>query len=298
MTVGILGYGNLGKSLANLLMENGEDFVVFSDRENNEEGREEVGIRFYPSFLLKNEAMPLDAIFLAHGSYGAYREEAISLSRTYNIISAYDIHSHLYAFQDALSPITRENKTVAIVGIGWDPGYLSIGRALSLALFPDVTPKTAWGEGVSEGHSFALRKISGVKEAIQYTLPTDTGHQRECYIVCSCEDEGRIREEVFSMKEYFSKENTNIHFISHETFEKYHKGNAYHRGRVSVQSSDGDSTFQFEVSMKRNPDFTARIMLAYLGALRRLKGMGVYGTFGPLDIPLSLLVDEDAPMLW
>ena len=296
MYIGVLGYGKLGKALCRCLEKTGAPLAVFSDRESIEGGREENGIRFYPTTSLLREST--QALFLAHGSFGAYREECIRLAERHSILSAYDIHQDLVAMKREIHPIAVKNKTVAILGIGWDPGVLSLARALCRAILPECTPKTEWGEGVSEGHSFVLRSILGVKDGIQYTVPTEGGHRRVCYVVSALADRARICEEILGAREYFNPETTEVHFVGEEEFERLHKGREHHRGKVSAVTDDGSDALSLEVRMCHNPVFTAKIMRAYLNALRRLKREEHYGAYGPLDIPLSYLCDEEAEGVW
>ncbi len=297
MSLGILGYGKLGKALARILLERGCDVFVFSDREKVS-GRRGGDIFFYPSSYLKEKRIPMDALLLAHGSIGTYKAETLSLLKNYNVISAYDIHSDLSSFLENADRVAKQNQTIAVLGIGWDPGLLSLARALSFSVFPEVSPKTEWGVGVSEGHSHAIQRIHGVREGIQYTHPTENGHRRVCYVVCDAGEEKRIEWEIKRMKEYFSPQTTEVHFISEDEFQKNHKGNAFHRGKVSATLPDDSASISFEVSMKRNPDFTARIMLAYIVALQRFREKGSFGAFSPLDIPLSYLLEKNAPFMW
>ena len=292
MAVGILGYGNLGASLYRLLCESGERAVVFSNRIAKGEGD------FYPTSALNTDNLPLDALLLAHGSAGNYREELSFYVQKYHTVSAYDIHENLLTLKNEIEPISKKHHTVSILGVGWDPGLLSVIRAWCKAIFPHTNPKTVWGEGVSEGHSFVLRQIEGVEEGIQYTVPTETGHKRVCYVVCDCAQQHRVEKEILSHREYFTKETTEIHFISREDFLKTHKGNCYHRGSVRATSYDGTDTISFEVSMQRNPDFTARIMIAYLNAIRRLAKEEKWGAYSPLDLSVSYLLSPNAYSLW
>ena len=290
--VGILGYGNLGKSLYRILCERGEDVFVFSNRREGREGD------FFSANMLKKESLPLDTLFLAHGSSGSYRDELLVLAKKYNLISAYDIHSDLVPLRRELASITEQHHTVTILGTGWDPGLLSLARAICRTVFPEGIMKTQWGEGVSEGHSFALRQIDGVKDAIQYTVPTEHTHRRICYVVCDREEESRIQKEILEKREYFSQNNTEIHFITEDEFLSKHKGVSFHRGRVSAALEDKSARIDFSVEMQRNPDFTARIMIAYLDAIRRLVKEEKWGAYSPVDIPLSYLISDDLYSLW
>lgn len=295
MSVGILGYGNLGKALYRQLLKKGESVCVFSDREECREGREGV---FYSSAVLREGNIPLDVLYLAHGSHGGYRNELLGLCERYHLVSVYDIHSELASFKEEIDNNAKLHQTVTIFGIGWDPGLLSLARVLSKSVFPETDPKTQWGEGVSEGHSFAIRQIQGVREGIQYTVPTEGSHRRVCYIVADEREQSSIRTKILGMSEYFSVENTEIHFISEEEFKENHKGNCFHRGRVYQQLPDKSAELLFLVSMKSNPDFTARIMIAYSVALTRLFQEKRFGAFGPLDIPLSYLLPEQNCSFW
>ncbi len=297
MKIGILGCGKLGMSLARLLCLDGIKPYLFSNRQNNETTAEEQ-TPLHASLLFSGEYM-LDALFLAHPSTRAEREEQLQLSHYYHTVSAYDMHSDLAPLKAQTDKVAKESGTVAIIGVGWDPGLLSLARAICYATFPKSSVQTKWGVGVSEGHSAAIRKIPGVIKAIQYTHPTATSHRRVCYVVCERGEEGRIEECIRNMPEYFLPYDTEVHFIGNEEFEREHEGVLFHRGCVSVKDSLTDNTsISVEVRMQHNPTFTARVMLAYLSALWRIKKEGKCGAFGPLDIPLSYLLEKEQSFLW
>ena len=293
MRVGIFGFGKLGGALLELCNKSAEfsEVLLFSHRERNEEGRALGSARIYPTKILKEKSPSLDLLLLAHSSKGEILSERIALQRRYTTVDAFDVHGVLEDRRCEIDATARQNKTVGIVGIGWDPGVLSLARSLCFGIFGEDGCSTRWGVGVSEGHSSAIRALQGVQKAIQYTVPTENGHRRVCYVVCEKSQEMRIAHQIKSIPEYFLPYETEVHFISLDEFDRVHEGARYHRGSVFGNGDiAGEASLSLEVKMQSNPHFTAAIMLAYARAARSLMDEKAFGAYGPLDIPLRLLV--------
>ena len=240
----------------------------------------------------------MDILLLAHSSKGEILSERLALQHRYTTVDAFDVHGVLEERRVQIDKAARASKTVAVVGVGWDPGVLSLARALCRGIFGESEIRTRWGEGVSEGHSSAIRAIDGVKKAVQYTVPTEDGHRRVCFVVCDRGEEGRIARTIKEMPEYFLPYNTEVFFITEEEFQKSHEGARHHRGSVLCAADlSGAASLSLEVKMQSNPHFTASVMLAYARAAYRLAREGSYGAYGPLELPLGLLV-KSSENLW
>ena len=305
MRVGIAGYGNLGRSLERLIGEVKElELVgVFTRRDSIST----LGALAYPVGELYSEKWDLDVLFLCYGSSRDLPRLAPELARMYNTVDTFDNHSAISEYKLAMDRASRYGDNVSVISLGWDPGFLSLIRMYSHAFMPSASVNTFWGRGVSQGHSEALRKIDGVKRAIQYTVPREDAltlaslvshplsdterHRRVCYVVADKERESDITEAILSMDGYFSGYHTEIHFIGEEEFCRYHTSLS-HRGRVYALGSSGKykevkHSLYLDLDIGSNPDFTASIMLAGARAAARIKKNGGRGAYTPFDIPPS-----------
>lgn len=300
MRIGILGMGRLGTALVELCSQRREysEIFAFSRREKNREGRVWGTARIFPLEQLYEGAARVDILLLAHSSKGEILSERLDLQRRYTTVDAFDVHGVLRERREEIDRVARASKTVGIVGVGWDPGVLSLARTLCRGIFPNGKIRTRWGEGVSEGHSSAIRAIEGVKRAVQYTVPTEDGHRRVCFVVCDDGREEQVACKIKEMPEYFLPYDTEVNFISEEEFLRSHEGAHHHRGSVCGQGDlAGAASVSVEVKMQSNPHFTASVMLAYARAARTLAREGSYGAYGPLELPLGLLAEGTAD-LW
>ncbi len=289
MKIGIVGYGNVGKNLVKLAeIDNAVELVgVFSRRNLTIE-------KYEPLKNLDRFIDKIDVLLLAIGSYCDI-ENNIKLFENFHTVDSFDNHQNLEKYKKLLQS-TKQNK-LSLVGIGWDPGILSMARGI-LAL--DNIPTTIWGEGVSQGHSNALRNIKGVLDAVSFTIPKENAlsisemgnatatqlHKRLCYVACvtGCEEE--VYQQIINMPHYFENYEVEIHFCSISEV-KMQKQKCYHKGQV-VSVSDGYRC-HLQLEMKNNANFTAKIMLKYAKILPRLLQDGYCGILDVFDIPLKYL---------
>ena len=304
MKLGIVGYGNLGKSVEKMLAfdKNHSLFGIFSRR-----GKSQINAktdRVYPQSALFENKIELDALILCVGSHTDLLDIAPCLAKKYNTVDSYDNHSRMKDYLSIMDKCAREGKNLSISACGWDPGFLSAVRLYFSLFFSREKTYTFWGRGVSLGHSEAIRSLSGVKYAVCYTVPYENSidlassgdllsksslHRRECFVVADG-NTLELAEQIKSIPDYFLGTKTDVYFIKEEEFFKYHTG-TNHRARLISGDADGTRA-RLEVNITKNPDFTAKIMLSYLTALEKLKADGTVGVKTPLDIPLSCLVDD------
>ncbi len=307
MRVGIAGYGNIGRSLERMMIDSSEyDLVgIFTRRAIDAVDSITKSVFSIDDIeLFKNE---IDVLLLTYGSSSDLPRIAPLLVRSFNTVDSYDNHKLLSEYKKAMDSAAKEEGRISIVSAGWDPGLLSLVRLYAHSFLPNASVNTFWGRGVSQGHSEAIRRIDGVKLAIQYTVPREEAltlaglvahklddtdrHRRVCYVVADKGDEERISREILSMRDYFEGYETEIHFISEEEFKRYHTSYS-HRGRIYGLGSSGKYKevkhgLYLDIDIGSNPDFTASVMLAASRALLKIKEDGGMGAYSFFDIPPS-----------
>lgn len=306
--IGILGYGNLGKGVEEGLKRNPDMELagIFTRRKP-----EDLNTSSPAYYLAKLEDFKnkIDVLIMCGGSKSDIPEQGPKMAQNFNTVDSFDNHGKIPEYYEIMDKIAKANKKVAVISTGWDPGLFSLNRLMGEAVLPQGNTYTFWGKGVSQGHSDAVRRIKGVKKAVQYTLPKEemikslrngqevvytsrAAHDREVFVVLADgfkRDE--IREEIVNMPDYFSGYNTKVHFIDDEEFERNHRG-IPHGGKVIRQgiTSEGNiSIYQFELDLASNPEFTASVNIAYARACYRIAQSKDYGAKTVLDIAPGLL---------
>ena len=306
--VGIAGYGNLGKGVE-LAMKLNPDFqleAIFSRRDSL---KTKTGVKTENISDIEKYRGIIDVMILCGGSATDLHDQAPQIASLYNTVDSYDTHARVPEYYEKLNEAAERAGTVSIMSAGWDPGLFSMYRLLGEAVLPTGKGYTFWGKGVSQGHSSAIRKIPGVKNAVQYTIPIDkalnmvrTGqnpnlsvgdkHERVCYVVVETgADQTEISETIKNMPDYFQDYNTTVHFVSEEELELHHSGMP-HGGLVIHTGNTGEDTRQrieYSLTLESNPEFTASVLVAYARAAYRLAREGQTGARTVLDIPLSYL---------
>lgn len=294
--IGIVGYGNLGKSVEEKL-QNDERFklvCIFSRRSVSSVFKTHCD-KFEN---IENYKRKIDIMCLCSGSKTDIEQQAFLVSKHFHIIDTFDNHAHIKNYHHMLDEANKNNKRCSIISCGWDPGLFSLMRALTKAV--DHKCETFWGKGVSQGHSQALRALSGVDDAIEYTLPVrkalieaqkghelneKSKHQRLCFVAAKKGVNKRtLCQEIRSMPDYFEGYKTIIKFCSPKKVEKL-KTHMYHCGCVLSPNN----RMRFELNLKSNPRFTAQVVVAYCIALYNLIKNKEYGAKTILDIPPSYL---------
>lgn len=301
MNIGIVGYGNLGRSLRGLIEkdENLNLVKIFTRRDKNTFNDDKIeNIKNILDYKEK-----IDVLFLSLGSARDIPEMAPEIIKNFNTVDAYDNHAHIPEYFKNMDKIARENKKVAFISTGWDPGLFSLNRLIAESVLTKGNTNTFWGRGVSQGHSDAVRRIKGVKRAVQYTIPKEEiienikgnakdyksyeTHNRLCYVVCEKDDEDRIRDEIVNMEDYFKPYDTEVKFISEEEFERDHTKMPHggHVIRVGETLEENREMYKFTLELDSNPDFTAAVMIAASRAVLKYSNSENYGAHTVLDTP-------------
>nr|NLD40453.1 diaminopimelate dehydrogenase [Actinomycetales bacterium] len=308
ISVGIVGYGNLGRSAGRLVAAapDMELVGIFSRRS----GLDTAAPQFRVTEIAEHVGA-VDVLLLCMGSATDIPEQAPELARLFCTVDTYDNHRDIPRHRAAMDEAARAGGTVSIVSTGWDPGLFSLNRTLSSGILPGAPQHTFWGPGLSQGHSDALRRIEGVESAVQYTIPHPEAvgaaqrgeagglsgtqaHLRQCWVVADQADHERIEREIRAMPDYFVGYQVEVHFIGAETFGRDHSGMP-HGGRVITAGTLGgpagesQHTVEFSLQLGRNPDFTAAVQVAYARAAARLAAGGASGAFTVLEVAPYLL---------
>ncbi len=313
MRIGILGYGNLGRGVECALMQNPdmELKAVFTRR--NPDSVKILTPDVPVLSIEKAETMQeeIDVMILCGGSATDLPEQTPRFARLYHVIDSFDTHARIPEHFDAVNQAAKEGGKVGIISVGWDPGMFSLNRMYMDAVLPEGKDYTFWGKGVSQGHSDAIRRIAGVLDGRQYTIPvpeaveavrsgempeltTRQKHTRECFVVA---EEGadleRIEQEIKTMPNYFADYDTTVHFISMEEMKEKHS-NLPHGGMVIRSGKTGinkehTNIIEYSLNLDSNPEFTASVLVAYARAAYQLGCEGVCGCKTVLDIPPAYL---------
>ena len=308
MKIGIYGYGNLGKGVENAISRNPdmELAAVFTRRDPGALTIATPGVPVVSADELPDWAGRIDVVMLCGGSATDLPIMTPALAKLYNVVDSYDNHSCIPVHFAAVDEAAAESGHVALISCGWDPGLFSLARMYANAVLPEGSDYTFWGRGVSQGHSDAIRRIEGVLDARQYTVPVPEAvervrsgenpeltvrqkHTRECYVVAAeGADKDAIREAIVTMPGYFEPYDTTVHFITMEELKRDHAG-LPHGGsviRTGRTGRDGENTQVFEFSLKldSNPEFTGSVLAAFARAVYRLAQRGDKGCKTVFDI--------------
>ena len=321
MKIGIYGYGNLGKGIENAIKQNPdmELVAVFTrrDPETLKIATENVAVCNVKDVADYKDK--IDVMILCGGSATDLPEQTPALAKMFNVVDSFDTHAKIPEHFNNVDSAAKNANKVAMISVGWDPGMFSLNRLYSGAILPDGKDYTFWGKGVSQGHSDAIRRIEGVLDAKQYTIPVENAlervrkgetpdfttrekHLRECFVVA---DEGadkqKIEKKIKEMPNYFADYDTTVHFISLEELKRDHSG-IPHGGFVIRSGKTGanlENTHIIEYSLKldSNPEFTASVIVAYARATFRMFKEGMNGCKTVFDVPPAYLSAKSAEEL-
>lgn len=319
--VGIVGYGNLGKGVHLALSQNPDMELkgVFTRRKPEEVALKLSNTSAYHIDELQNFKGDIDVLILCGGSATDLPQQGPELVKQFNTVDSFDTHAKIPDYFNTVDQNAKQGGNTGIISVGWDPGLFSISRMLFGAVLPNGKDYTFWGKGVSQGHSDAIRRVNGVKNAIQYTVPikeaietarsgknmeleTRQKHLRECYVVAEeGADKKRIEFEIKEMPNYFADYDTVVHFISEEELLKNHS-KMPHGGFVIRSGNTGAEMehkhlLEFSLKLESNPEFTASVLVAYARAAYRLSNEGKSGAYSVFDVPLSYLSPKTAEEL-
>lgn len=306
--IGIAGYGNIGKGVEKAVSQypDMELAGVFTRRNPKEVSVNTPGIPVYTLNEAESMKDKIDVMILCGGSAKDLPEHGPRFASMFNTVDSFDTHALIPEYLEKINK-AAVNKT-AIISVGWDPGLFSIMRLMSEAVLPNGLCHTFWGRGVSQGHSDAIRRIEGVKNAVQYTVPSENfikelrngtnphfsgkdTHTRECYVVPEENaDLVKIENEIKNMPNYFAGYNTSVSFITEKELLKNHS-KMPHAGLVFKSGSTGENKHVMEFSLKldSNPEFTASVLIAYARAASRMSRENNFGAKTVFDVPLSYL---------
>lgn len=312
--VAIAGYGNLGKGIESQLSKNQDmELVCIFTRRDAETLKTNSKVPIVKIEDIAHWKDKIDIVFLCGGSAKDLPIQGPQFASLFNTVCSFDTHAQALEYSKKMSEATSLGDTIAMTSIGWDPGLFSHIRLLIKSILPDVQIYTFWGKGISQGHSDAIRKINGVKDARQYTIPHETAikkvsngetpqfskremHKRECYVVVEDgADTGRIENEIKNMPNYFAEYDTVVNFISEkELLEKHSK--LPHGGTVIGigETSKGiKQVIKFSLNLDSNPEFTSAVLIAYGRATYRMWRNGERGYKNFSDVPIKYLSTMD-----
>lgn len=300
MKIAVAGYGRLGRAVCKAA-EKSEEFelyAVFSRREKerlNDKGTAPV----YPFYEAEKHAERVDVLINCMGSAFDLPETTPFLAKYFNQVDSFDTHAKIRSHFEKTDKRAREGKKLTLICAGWDPGLFSLARLYLGCVMPRGTDYTFWGEGVSRGHTNAIKQIAGVVDAVQYTVPVSSViksvregempklkenemHKRVCFVVPEVgADTERIKKEIKSMPEYFSDYDTTVNFIDYESFLVDH---SRERHGGSVIRCDGESLGEFSLKLSSNTAFTADVLLSFASAVDKMSKRGETGCITPFDV--------------
>lgn len=304
--IGIVGYGNLGKGAVKAIKQTQdmELTAVFTRRDPKSLILDEPGVESVHISNASDYQDKIDVMLLCGGSATDLPEQGPEFAKLFNTIDSFDTHAKIPEYYQAVNEAAVKNNTTAIISVGWDPGLFSINRVMAEAIIPSGENYTFWGKGLSQGHSDAVRRVNGVKNGVQYTIPSDEAmdkvrsganpelttaekHRRVCYIVAEeGADKAAIENEIKTMPNYFADYDTEVNFISDEELKRDHS-KAPHGGFVIRGGNTGDDNkhiYEFSLKLDSNPEFTSSVLVAYARAAYRLNQEKQYGAKTVLDV--------------
>ena len=320
MKVGILGYGNLGRGVEAAVNKN-EDMelcAVYTRRDPAALAIRTEGVPVKSADCLENGAEEIDVLVICGGSATDLPEMTPKYAAWYNVVDSFDTHANIPKHFANVDVKAKAAGKTAIISCGWDPGMFSISRIYADSVLPGSRAYTFWGKGVSQGHSDAIRRIEGVVDARQYTIPvpealnkvrsganptltTREKHTRECFVVAEeGADLARIEKEIVTMPNYFADYDTTVYFISAEEMKKNHSG-LPHGGSVICSGETGRDgmkhVIEYSLTLDSNPEFTGSVLAAFARAIVRLNNEGVTGAKTVFDIAPAYLSPRSADEL-
>ena len=313
MKIGIVGYGNLGRGVECAIKENPDTelVAVFTRRNPATVKIQTAGVPVLHVDDAKNWVGKIDVMILCGGSATDLPKQTPEFAKMFNVIDSFDTHAKIPQHFAAVDAAAKASGHVAVISVGWDPGLFSLARAYFNAILPDGNDYTFWGKGVSQGHSDAIRRVKGVKNAKQYTVPIDAAleavrsgqnpelttrqkHLRECYVVLEeGADAAEVEQAIKTMPNYFADYDTVVNFISEEELQTKHAGLA-HGGFVIRSGKTGmdkehSHIAEFNLKLDSNPEFTTAVLVAYARAAYRLNKEGNNGCKTVFDIAPAYL---------
>lgn len=317
--IGIAGYGNLGRGVESSIYQNDDlELVgVFTRRNPADLKILNDNIPVHSLTDLENFKDQIDVLILCGGSKNDLPEQGPAFAKHFTTVDSFDTHADIPAYFEKVDAAAKPNGQTAIISVGWDPGMFSLNRVFGEAILPEGLTYTFYGKGLSQGHSDAVRRVPGVKNAVQYTIPnpvaveqvrsgelpnltTRDEHTRECFVVLEeGADPKAVEQAIVTMPNYFTNHDTTVHFISEEELAKNHN-KMPHGGFVIRSGKTGDGhkqVMEYTLNLESNPEFTASVLVAYARAAHRLNEKGETGAKTVYDVAPGLLSAKSAAEL-
>lgn len=319
MKIGILGYGNLGKGVEYAVDQNPdiELSAIFTRRNPADLKVKSQTAKVVSIEEIEEWKDKIDVLIICGGSATDLPIQTPKFAKMFNVIDSFDTHAKIPEHFENVNKSALESKHTAIISVGWDPGLFSLNRMYANAILPDGNDYTFWGKGISQGHSDAIRRIEGVKNAKQYTIPVEKAlksvkncenpklstremHTRECFVVAyDWADKSKIENEIKTMPNYFADYDTTVHFITEEELEKNHSG-IPHGGfviRTGKTGQNSNHVIEYSLKLDSNPEFTSSVLIAYARAAYRLYKENQFGCKTVFDIAPAYLSAKSAEEL-
>lgn len=312
INIGVVGYGNLGRGVECAIGQNSDLslYGIFT-RRSPESVKTLTGAAVYKIDEILNHKENIDVLILCGGSATDLPVQTPELAKNFNVIDSFDTHAKIPEHFKNVDLSAKMGGNTAIISVGWDPGMFSLNRLYGGAVLPEGKDYTFWGKGVSQGHSDAIRRIEGVLDARQYTIPLDKAleevrsgsnpelstrekHMRECFVVAKeGADLARIEREIVTMPNYFADYDTVVHFISKEELDRDHSG-IPHGGFVircgkTGLNKENTHIIEYKLKLDSNPEFTSSVLVAYARAAYRMNKEGMSGCKTVIDVPPAYL---------
>ena len=307
MKIAIYGYGNLGRGVEAAALQNEDvELTGVFTRRDPASVKTRTGIPVYPAASVAEHAEDIDVLIICGGSATDLPEMTPALAKQFNVIDSFDHHAVIPEHFAAVNAAAEEGGNLALISCGWDPGLFSLNRLIANAVLPDGKDYTFWGRGVSQGHSDAIRRIEGVLDARQYTVPVEAAmeaarsgenpelttrqkHLRECYVVAADgADKDKITEAIVTMPDYFADYDTTVNFISMEELQEKHAGLPHggvviRNGKTGI-NKENNEVIEFSLKLDSNPEFTSSVLIAYARAVCRMRDRGRTGCITVFDV--------------
>lgn len=318
--IGIVGYGNLGRGVECAVRNSNDmELVGVFTRRRPETVQTCTNVPVYEMKTVYEMKDRMDVLILCGGSANDLPKQSVEFAASFNIVDSFDTHANIPEHFENVNDASKKGQHISIISAGWDPGLFSLNRLYGQAILPQGKDYTFWGKGVSQGHSDAIRRIKGVKDARQYTIPVDTAlqsvrhgdnpelsvrekHTRECFVVIEeGADKAYIEETIKTMPNYFSDYDTTVNFISEEALLRDHKGIPH--GGVVLRSgttglhNENKHVMEYKLTLDSNPEFTSNVLVAYARAAYRMYKEGQVGCKTVFDIAPAYLHVESAAKL-
>ena len=312
--IGISGYGNLGRGVECAVRQNDDMELkyVFTRRDPSTVSILTSGATVCSSNDISDHKDDIDVLIICGGSATDLPEMTPKYAADFNVIDSFDTHAKIPEHFERVDSAAKKSGHIAMISVGWDPGMFSLNRAYANAILPNGRDYTFWGKGVSQGHSDAIRRIDGVQDARQYTIPVEAAveavrsgknpelstrekHTRECFVVAKeGADKAKIEHEIVTMPNYFADYDTTVHFISQEELDRDHKGIPHGgmviRSGVTGWNDETKHVIEYKLSLESNPEFTSSVLIAYARAAYRMNKEGISGCKTVFDVAPAYLL--------